>query len=181
MVRRKLFVPRPSVWSLENFSAGLPDRCLELATKPHCRKDSEERGLFSEDRAALLPLPGKRFDVVTWRHMKARPVRRGHARGTASLFRGPANAGRGVIVGLRALEVEVLDSSGKHLATHPRAYGQASTNSEDPSMQLALLCNKPASWPNSRVRDALPDPLREWLDRQDRQTRNRGAADPQTR
>ena len=49
-------------------------------------------------------------------------------------------------MGLRALEVEVLDSSGKHLATHPRAYGQASTNSEDPSMQLALLCNKPASW-----------------------------------
>ncbi len=75
-------------------------------------------------------------------------------------------------MGLRALKVEVLDSSGKHLATHPRAYGQASTNSEDPSMQLALLCNKPASWPNSRVRDALPDPLREWLDRQDRQTRN---------
>ena len=60
MVRRKLFVPRPSVWSLENFSAGLPDRCLELATKPHYRKDTEERGLFSEDRAALLPLPGKR-------------------------------------------------------------------------------------------------------------------------
>ena len=28
MVRRKLFVPRPSVWSLENFNAGLPDRCL---------------------------------------------------------------------------------------------------------------------------------------------------------
>lgn len=25
----------------------------------------------TEDRAALLPLPGKRFDVVTWRHMKA--------------------------------------------------------------------------------------------------------------
>ena len=66
----------------------------------------------------------------------------------------------------------VLDSSGKHLATHPRAYGQASTSSEDPSMQLAPLCDKPASWPNSRVRDALPDPLRQWLDRQDRQTRN---------
>ena len=83
-----------------------------------------------------------------------------------------ANAGREPVVGLRALEVEVLDSSGKHLATHPRAYGQASTSSEDPSMQLAPLCDKPASWPNSRVRDALPDPLRQWLDRQDRQTRN---------
>ena len=71
VVRRELFVPRPSVWSLENFNAGLPDRCLELATEPHCRKDTEERGLFSEDRAALPPLPGKRFDVVAWRHMKA--------------------------------------------------------------------------------------------------------------
>ena len=83
-------------------------------------------------------------------------------------------------MGLRALEVEVLDSSGKHLATHPRAYGQASTNSEDPSMQLALLCNKPASWPNSRVRDALPDPLREWLDRQDA-VQGRDRRDRQTR
>ena len=91
MVRRKLFVPRPSVWSLENFNAGLPDRCLELATKPHCRKDTEERGLFSEDRAALLPLPGKRFDVAAY---EGRPVRRGHARGTASLFRGPGERGQ---------------------------------------------------------------------------------------
>lgn len=141
-------------------------------TKPHCRKDTEERGLFSEDRAALLPLPGKRFDVVTWRHMKADRYGVVTLEGRHRYSADRANAGRGVIVGLRALEVEVLDSSGKHLATHPRAYGQASTNSEDPSMQLALLCNKPASWPNSRVRDALPDPLREWLDRQDRQTRN---------
>lgn len=81
MVRRKLFVPRPSVWSLENFNAGLPDRCLELATKPHYRKDTEERGLFSEDCAALLPLPGKRFDVGRVAAYEGRPVRRGHARG----------------------------------------------------------------------------------------------------
>ncbi len=150
MVRRKLFVPRPSVWSLENCNAGLPDRCLELATKPHCRKDTEERGLFSEDRAALLPLPGKRFDLGRVAAYEGRPVRRGRARGRHRRSADRANAGREPVVGLRALEVEVLDSSGKHLATHPRAYGQASTNSEDPSMQLALLCDKPASWPNSR-------------------------------
>ena len=93
MVRRKLFVPRPSVWSLENFNAGLPDRCLELAAKPHCRKDTEERGPFSEDRTALLPLPGKRFDVGRVAAYEGRPVRRGHARGTASLFRGPGERG----------------------------------------------------------------------------------------
>ena len=172
MVRRKLFVPRPSVWSLENFSAGLPDRCLELATKPHCRKDTEERGLFSEDRAALLPLPGKRFDVVTWRHMKADRYGVVTLEGRHRYSADRANAGRGVIVGLRALE-----------ARGPRLVGQASGDPSSgvrpgqheqrgPVHAVALLCNKPAPWPNSRVRDALPDPLREWLDRQDRQTRN---------
>lgn len=49
--------------------------------KTHCRKDTEERGLFSEDRAALLPLPGKRFDVGRVAAYEGRPVRRGRARG----------------------------------------------------------------------------------------------------
>lgn len=115
MVRRKLFVPRPSVWGLENFSAGLPDRCLEPATKPHYRKDTEERGLFSEDRAAPLPLPGKRFDVVTWRHMKADRYGVVALEGRHRCSADRANAGRGVIVGLRALE-----------ARGPRLVGQAS-------------------------------------------------------
>lgn len=93
MVRRKLFVPRPSVWSLENFNAGLPDRCLELATKPHYRKDTEERGLFSEDRAAAAVAREafRRGHVAAY---EGRPVRRGHARGTASLFRGPGERGQ---------------------------------------------------------------------------------------
>ncbi|KFJ06302.1 IS21 family transposase [Bifidobacterium thermophilum] len=166
--------PRPSVWSLENFNAGLPDRCLELAAKPHYRKDTEERGLFSEDRAALLPLPGEAFSTsAAWRHMKADRYGVAALEGRHRCSADRADAGREVIVGLRALEARGSSTRrARHLATHPRAYGQASTNSEDPSMQLALLCNKPASWPNSRVRDALPDPLREWLDRQDRQTRN---------
>ena len=64
----------PLTWKTSTRSHGplsIEQTHLELATKPHYRKDTEERGLFSEDRAALLPLPGKRFDVVTWRHMKA--------------------------------------------------------------------------------------------------------------
>ena len=116
--------------------------------------------------------PGSVSTSAAWRHMKADRYGVVTLEGRHRCSADRANAGREPVVGLRALEVEVLDSSGKHLATHPRAYGQASTSSEDPSMQLAPLCDKPASWPNSRVRDALPDPLRQWLDRQDRQTRN---------
>ncbi|KFJ07023.1 IS21 family transposase [Bifidobacterium thermophilum] len=114
MVRRKLFVSRPSVWSLENSDAGLPDRCLEPAVEPHCRKDTDERGLFSEDRAALLPLPGKRFDVGRVAAYEGRPVRRGRARGRHRCSADRADAGREPVVGLRALE-----------ARGPRLVGQA--------------------------------------------------------
>ena len=76
-----------------------------------------------------------------------------------------------MIVGLRALEVEILDAEGKRVITHPRSYGDKPTDSGDPSSQLGLLCDRPAAWRNSRVRDAMPDPLREWIDAQDEATR----------
>ena len=50
-------------------------------------------------------------------------------------------------------------------------YGDKPTDSGDPSSQLGLLCDRPAAWRNSRVRDAMPDPLREWIDAQDEATR----------
>lgn len=81
---------------------------------------------------------------------------------------GPEHAGRELIVGLRAFEVELLDASGARITTHPRAYGDNPTSSDDPSLQIGLLCNRPGAWPNSQVREALPDPLREWLDGQAR-------------
>ena len=84
---------------------------------------------------------------------------------------GPEHAGHEMIVGLRALEVEILDAEGKRVITHPRSYGDKPTDSGDPSSQLGLLCDRPAAWRNSRVRDAMPDPLREWIDAQDEATR----------
>ena len=180
MVRRKLFVPRPSVWNLENFNSRLPDRCLELGGKPHHAKDEEEAVLFAEDRGALLPLPGRRFDVVTWKRMRTDKYGVVTLDGRHRYSTDASHARRDVLVGLRALEIEILDVEGTRLAVHPRAYGQASTSSEDPSMQLAMPCNRPSAWPNSLVREMLPDPLSEWLDRQNegerRGQRGRGDA-----
>ena len=36
-----------------------------------------------------------------------------------------------------------LDVEGTHPAVRPRAYGQAGTSSEDPSMRLAMPCDRP--------------------------------------
>lgn len=169
-VRRKLFVPRPSVWSIEGFNSRLPGRCLELADKDHYLKGEREADLFDADCKALLPLPAKPFDVVRWERMRADKYGRVTVEGKHRYSTDPANAGCEVIVGFRALEVEVLDAKGRRIAVHERAYGQAPTSSDDPSRQLEALCNKPNAWPNNQVREALPDPLREWLDRQDRAT-----------
>lgn len=52
----------------------------------HHAKDEEETRLFSEDRGALLPLPAKRFDVVTWRRMRTDKYGVGHDRRQAPLL-----------------------------------------------------------------------------------------------
>lgn len=170
-VRRRLFVPVPGVWSLDSFNLRLPGRCLELGDKDHYRKGESQAGLFEDDRKALLPLPAKPFDVVTWTRMKADKYGNVTVQGRHRYAAGPEHAGHEMIVGLRALEVEILDAEGKRVITHPRSYGDKPTDSGDPSSQLGLLCDRPAAWRNSRVRDAMPDPLREWIDAQDEATR----------
>ena len=134
--------------------------------KDHYRKGESQTGLFDEDRKALLPLPAKPFDVVTWTRMKADKYGNITVQGRHRYAAGPEHAGHEMIVGLRALEVEILDAEGKRVITHPRSYGDKPTDSGDPSSQLGLLCDRPAAWRNSRVRDAMPDPLREWIDAQ---------------
>ncbi|RYQ29661.1 transposase [Bifidobacterium pseudolongum subsp. globosum] len=83
-------------------------------------------------------------------------------------FTGIEHAGRELIVGLRADSVEILDTTGKPIGMHERAYGDAPTSSDDPVNQLEALVFRANAWPNSKVRDALPDPLRSWLDQQGR-------------
>lgn len=137
-VRRKLFVPVPSVWSMPSFNIRLLERCLALGDKDHYRKGGRETDLFAEDRKALLALPEARFDVVTWKRMKADKYGIVTVEGRHRYAAGPEHAGRELIVGLRAFEVELLDASGARITTHPRAYGDNPTSSDDPSMQIGL-------------------------------------------
>lgn len=104
-VRRKLFVPVPSVWSMPSFNIRLLERCLALGDKDHYRKGGRETDLFAEDRKALLALPETRFDVVTWKRMKADKYGIVTVEGRHRYAAGPEHAGREPVVGLRAFEV----------------------------------------------------------------------------
>lgn len=156
-VRRKLFVPVPSVWGMPAFNARLLERCLALGDKDHYRKGGRETDLFAEDRKALLALPETRFDVVTWKRMKADKYGIVTVEGRHRYAAGPEHAGRELIVGLRAFEVELLDASGARITTHPRAYGDNPTSSKRPvPADRAAVATGPGPGPTARSERRFP-------------------------
>lgn len=156
-VRRKLFVPVPSVWSMPAFNVRLLERCLALGDKDHYRKGGRETDLFAEDRKALLALPETRFDVVTWKRMKADKYGIVTVEGRHRYAAGPEHAGREPVVGLRAFEVELLDASGARITTHPRAYGDNPTSSKRPvPADRAAVATGPGPGPTARSGRRFP-------------------------
>lgn len=163
-LRRRLFVPLPQFSDFAAFNARLLDRCMELANDVHYAKGEPSSQLFVEDAFALLPLPEVPFRAVCWQRMKADKYGNVLVDGRHRYSSAPEYGSCELIVGKTAFAVEIYDAAGEHIATHPRAYGDRPTASVEPASQLALLCRKPAGWPNSRVRDSLPEDLRDWAD-----------------
>ncbi|MDD7365093.1 MAG: hypothetical protein PUG35_06350 [Olsenella sp.] len=78
---------------------------------------------------------------------------------------GPAYARREVAVALGAFDVTVCDrETGEVVATYEREWGEAPTDSSDPTLQPGLLCMRPAGWRDPGVRASLPAELVAFLD-----------------
>lgn len=165
-VRRNVFVPIPQVRCMESYNAKLLGKCMSMADKPHWIKGEPELQLFEEDKFALVGLPSKPLECVTYVTRKA--DKKGKVsvgeQGRHLYSADPSLARRELIVGLRATSVEIYDGDGTLVCTHERAYGKAPTDSTDPTSQLGLLTWNIGAWENSRVRAALPDDLRLHMD-----------------
>lgn len=166
--RRNLFVPVPKVWDVDGYNERLLGRCMDLSRKEHYRKGEEEAALFEEDVAAMLALPEKAFQCVEYARRRADKKGRVRVGGRHWYSVGPEWAGRELVVGLWATRVTIMDASGAVVCEHPRAYGDAPTDTCDPASQLPLLCNRLGAWRESRVRAALPEDLRAHIDGLDR-------------
>lgn len=163
-VRRELLVPVPSTSDLDAFNARLLERSMALSDKPHWIKGESELQLFVEDRFAMPGLPAAPFDVVRYERLRADKVGRVRVGGRHYYSTDPSLGGREVIVGVGATRIRVYDPSGEFVCEHERAYGDAPTDSASPASQLPLLCSRPGAWRNSRVREALGDDLRAFMD-----------------
>ena len=134
--RRNLFVPVPSFHDARAFNRRLLEDCLDLSEgKRHYRLGTPESELFGEDREALSPLPPAAFSCARWE------TRRCNKQGTITV-------------------------GGVHRYSAGPAYArrEAPTDSSDPTLQLRLLCMRPAGWRDSSVRASLPAELVAFLD-----------------
>ncbi len=138
---------------------------MALSGKRHYRKGEAEAQLFEEDAFAMSGLPDREFEVVRYEDRRTDKKGKFCVDGRHWYSTDPSLARRTVRVGLGAFSVRVYDAAtGELVCEHPRAYGDAPTDSADPGSQLALLCFKTGSWRNSKVRSAVSDGLRAHMD-----------------
>lgn len=159
-LRRNLFVPMPQVWDVRSHDERLLGTCPGLSDgRPHYRKGASESELFGDDRSALSPLPTAPFACVTWPARRCDRQGSFRAGGEHRYSAGPANASREVAVAMGAFDVTVVGAGGEVVAEYPREWGDAPTDSADPTLQLRLLCVRPGGWRDSVVRRSLPGEL----------------------
>jgi hypothetical protein len=165
-IRHNMFVPVPVIHDMEQYNRMLLNKCLEQGEKIHYQKERPQKELFERDLAALMRLPEKPFDVVRYEHYKT------NKKGYVTIDQlhtysvSPRLACHEVVVALRAHEVVILDSAGCVLETHRRKFGTKRTESINHVVSLTTLINKPRAWQQSKLRDALDDGVRDFLDTQ---------------
>lgn len=163
--RRNLFVPVQPFDDIEEYNRRLLDAHEEKASENHYKKGVRISELFKEDRAALHDLPGKKFRVCRYEHMKADGYGKIRMDGDHYYSTRPEYAGRrDVLVGITAHYVNIYDENGHMMLRHKREYGSGRTDTTDYSTTVAMLTRRPGSWKNSGVRLEMADPLREYMD-----------------
>ena len=131
-LRRNLLVPVPSVASAAGPDARLRIGCERInSTSRNKFRESTTRA-FPVDFAAMMSLPGVRFDSVRWQ--RARSDKRGYVRIDGNSYcAGPAWHDRGLVVGVRANSVSILTDRNRRVATLPRCWGVSPSEAPSPS------------------------------------------------
>ena len=163
-IRSNLFVPVPRVWDFESFNKKLLNACLDFSNKQHWQKGENEIQLFKEDKQAMGVLPEKPFNVVRYEKMKTDKLGKVIVEGNHAYSVSPELAKQSVTVGFTAFNIEIYDENATLICKHKRQYGSAPTDSTDPSSQLLTLVRKINGWKNSKVRDALSNDFKSYLD-----------------
>ena len=136
--------------------------------KAHYKKQLPEETLFAADRAALLPLPRRRFNVCRYEYARADGYGKICLDGKHYYSTTPEWAGQSVLIGIRAHTIDILRADGSVLVSHLRSFSSERSDHLDHSTSLALLLKNTGAWRNSGLRSTFSEPLRQTLDEQSR-------------
>jgi transposase len=163
--RSNLFVPVPQIEDTVCYNQSLLERHKKKAEENHYKKGVPIKKLFEEDKAALLPLPSKEFNVCRYEWLTADGYGKVCLEGKHFYSTRPEYARQKVLVGIRAHCVDILTEGGQSVACHERIYGDARTDVSDYSTSIAVLLR------NSGLRQQTPEPLRAFMDSQPKERR----------
>ena len=167
--RRNLFVPLPEFDDIVDYNRQLLEKPQPKATEIHYKKGLPVGELFQKDQQALLPLPSSPFLVRRFLYKKANGYGKVQVEGNHFYSTRPEYADREVLIGIGAHTIDIYNSKKEILVSHPREYGKERTDSTDYRTSLAVLMRNVGAWPNSGIRELVPDPLKNYLDRQERE------------
>ncbi len=167
--RRNLFVPLPEFDDIEVFNRELLTKSQKKADEKHYKKGIPIGELFKDDLQVLLPLPARPFDVCRYVYKKANGYGKVQTEGNHFYSTCPEYANKEVLIGIRAHTIDIYTGKKEILVRHTREYGKDRTDSTDYRTSLAVLMRNVGAWPNSGIREIVPDPVREYLDKQERE------------
>ena len=164
--RRNLLVPVPSVASAAGPDARLRIGCERINSTSRNKFRESTTKAFPVDFAAMMSLPGVRFDSVRW--LGARSDKRGYVRIDGNSYcAGPAWHDRGLVVGVRANSVSIFTDRNRRVATLPRCWGEGELIRNPLSLVPAIVA-RPRAFGESTIRRDMPDDLVAAIDRCDR-------------
>ncbi|UEA44719.1 IS21 family transposase [Collinsella stercoris DSM 13279] len=162
-LRRNLLVPVPSVPSLDALNSMLLSGCRRINAAAESRLHGPAPKAFAEDLAAMMALPGVRFDSVRWVHVRS--DKRGYIQlGGVSCCAGPAWRSRDLLAGAGARTVEIMDMHGRHAASLPRSWRQGELVRNPASLVPAPVA-RPGAFGESVIRRDMPEALLSHMDR----------------
>lgn len=167
--RHNLFVPPLAYDDIEAFNQDLLEKHQIKADQMHYKKLVPIKDLFEDDRQSLQPLPAHPFNVCRYQTVLADNYGKVRLDERHHYSTCPEFGGQPVLVGLKAHTVEILTKDFRILTTHSRQYGSQRTDIIDYRTSLAVLMRNVGAWPNSGIREQIPDSLRQAMDEQPRE------------
>lgn len=165
--RRNMLVPVPQFDSLEEFNEELFKKCEEDAKRDHYRINETIEKLHEEDKKELLELPNNGFDPSKYITLQTNNYGRFYLnKGLHEYSVSPKYANSKVLVKLTANYVIPLDESLREIVRHERFYGDMKQQSMKWIPYLTQLARTPGALKYSGIYQMLPEPVRDYLDKQ---------------